>query len=1076
MTVFEFAGFINPHFRGFIKPAVADITIHMKTRLTSMLMIIIASIIARADDVPSYRTESNIPYCTVNGETLTLNAFVPADAAGPIPAMVDIHGGWWSSLAAASAPAGVGGWQIFMRHHLAIFSINYRLGSDGGFPENIRDCRNAIRFIRKNATRFNIDPNRIDVCGGSAGGHLSLMVAMAPDDFPDGGAAPGLDGISAKVSGSFSYIPPTDFVRFWDEGPDDIVTNNMGVISFRGPENRFPNDSRPRFRILFHGMIPDTAAHRSFYTEMCPIGQVRKDVPPLLICDGEKDPIVSGLEGKELYERLQAAGADATYWMTPGGGHGFPGGPGFDDVLDHFVVRTLAASPSLVRSDSPDYQNPNLPVDERVRDLVGRMTVEEKARQLDMYFGAQDFLTADQRIDKTRARSDAVFNPELAEKAIGTLGVGSIHDIYPPPRLYNAIQAWVIKSNRLGIPALFIEEGLHGYMAHGETVFPQSVNLAATWNPELARETGAAIASEARADGVDMILAPVLDVARDPRWGRVEEDFGEDPFLSGQMGLNYVEGMQGDSLASDHNCIAEPKHFAAHGSPESGLNTSPVHAGEREVRTVMLKTFEPAIREGHAMGIMAAYHDIDGVPCTGNPWLLNSVLRDEWGFKGFVLSDLGAIGRLYVDHHVAATPADAVVLAIKSGVDMQFYDFPHEVFQNALIEGVKNGKLSEATLDTAVSRVLRAKFMLGLFDHRFVDPDLDPQVRRSPEHLALSLEVARQSMCLLKNESNLLPLKREIRCIAVIGTNANIARLGDYADAAKESGDYGMLNQIKKLVSPSTRVLFSDGGNIRRAVRLAKKADVVVLGLGEWHGVSGEGSDRSDLDLPGDQEALLEAVVKTGKPVVLVLQNGRALSISWAAQHVPAILEAWYPGEFGGQAIAETLFGDNNPAGRQPVSFPRSVGQLPVYYNHFPSKTNHYINGDDSPLFSFGYGLSYTTFKYDHLTVAVPAAGSGGDVVVSFDLTNTGNRDGDEVAQAYVRETTASVATPIKALKAFSRVHLKAGETKSIALHIKQSDLEVWGAERQWELEPGEFTVTVGSSSSADLSTRFDLN
>ncbi|HEV2328196.1 MAG TPA: glycoside hydrolase family 3 N-terminal domain-containing protein [Verrucomicrobiae bacterium] len=733
------------------------------------------------------------------------------------------------------------------------------------------------------------------------------------------------------------------------------------------------------------------------------------------------------------------------------------------------------AAISVARSAPLDYQNPNLPVDERVRDLLGRMTLEEKARQLDMYFGAQDFLTKDQTIDRTHARPDATFDPGKAGKAIGTLGVGSIHDIYPPPRLYNAIQAWVIKSNRLGIPALFIEEGLHGYMAHGETVFPQSVNLATTWNPELARETGAAIASEARADGVDMILAPVLDVARDPRWGRVEEDFGEDPFLSGQMGMNYVEGMQGDSLASDHNCIAEPKHFAAHGSPESGLNTSPVHAGEREVRSAMLKTFERAVCEGHAMGIMAAYNDIDGVPCTGNPWLLNTVLRDEWGFKGFVLSDLGAIGRLYADHHVAATPADASVLAIKSGVDMQFYDFPHDVFQNALIQGVKDGKLSEATLDAAVSRVLRAKFMLGLFDHPLVDPNLDQQVRRSPEHLALSLEAARQSMCLLKNENNLLPLRKDIGCIAVIGTNANIARLGDYADAAKETSEYGMLHQIRKLVSPRTRVLFSDGGNIRTAVRLAKKADVVVLGLGEWHGISGEGCDRSDLDLPGDQEALMEAVAKTGKPLVLVLQNGRALSISWAAQHVPAILEGWYPGEFGGQAIAETLFGDNNPGGRLPVSFPRSVGQLPVYYNHFPSKTNHYINGDDSPLFSFGDGLSYTTFKYKGLTVAAPTVQSGGDVLVSFYLANTGDRDGDEVAQVYARETTASVATPGKALKAFSRVHLKSGETKYITLHIKQSDLEVWGAERKWELEPGEFTVMVGGSSAADLSAKFNL-
>ena len=736
----------------------------------------------------------------------------------------------------------------------------------------------------------------------------------------------------------------------------------------------------------------------------------------------------------------------------------------------------------------------DLSVDERVKDLIGRMTVEEKARQLDMYFGCEELLdkNKDVTVDHhTHAKPDVAFDPQFAEKTVGNLGVGSIHDFYPSARLYNTIQAWVIKSNRLGIPALFLEEGLHGYMGEQQTVFPQSVNLATTWNPGLAQKTGAAIAAEARAVGVDMILGPVLDIARDPRWGRVEEDFGEDPFLSGQLGLAYVRGMQGDSLATDHNVISEPKHFAAHGSPESGLNTAPVHAGEREVRSIMLKSFEPAVREGNAMGIMAAYHDIDGVPCTANPWLMNTVLRDEWGFKGFVLSDLGAIRRLYDTHHVAATPADAVCLALNSGVDMQFYDFSHDVFQNALIDGVKNGKVSEATLDAAVSRVLRVKFLLGLFDHPFIDETLDLNVRRSQEHLDLSLEVARQSMCLLKNRNNLLPLKKDLKRIAVIGPNANIARLGDYADVATVEGpEFGMLEQIKKIVSPQTEILFANGEKIDEAVALAKKADVVILGLGENSKVSGEGHDRSEFDLPGNQEALVEAVANTGVPVILVLQNGRALTIPWAAAHVPAILEAWYPGEFGGRAIAETLFGDNNPAGRLPVTFPKRIGQLPVFYNHFPSKNNDYVDGDDAPQFAFGYGLSYTTFKYDHLKVTTPQIPVSGDpvllnpdlfktkfpdVLVSFDLTNTGQSDGDEVAQVYVREATASVATPVKALKSFSRVHLKAGETKSITLHVKQSDLAIWGAAQQWKVEPGEFTVTVGGSSAGGLSAKFRL-
>ncbi len=746
--------------------------------------------------------------------------------------------------------------------------------------------------------------------------------------------------------------------------------------------------------------------------------------------------------------------------------------------MKKLLLITLGASLAgsiFAQDDLPPYKNPALSVDERVEDLLGRMTLEEKARQLDMYSGSESLIDkATQTIDNhTHSKPDADFDPDFAKRNLSELGVGSIHDLYPSPQLYNKIQAWVINNNRLGIPALFIEEGLHGYMGYKQTVFPQSVNLASTWNIDLARQTGAAIASEARADGVDMILAPVLDVARDPRWGRVEEDFGEDPFLSGQMGLNYVEGMQGDSLATDHSCIAEPKHFAGHGSPESGINTAPVHAGEREVRSVMLKSFEPSIREGHAMGVMVAYNDIDGVPCTGNPWLLKKVLCDEWGFQGFTLSDLGAIRRLYKDHHTAATPADACCQAINSGVDMQFYDFGHDVFQNAIIEGVKNGRVSQATLDAAVSRILRVKFLLGLFDHPFVDGSLDAKVRRSQEHLDLSLEVARQSMCLLKNEDNLLPLKKNLKRIAVIGPNANITRLGDYSEAATEGPEFGMLEQIKKVVSPKTKITFSDGSRIEVAVAQAKKSDVVILGLGENQKISGEGHDRSDLDLPGNEEALLEAVVNVGKPVVLVLQNGRPLTIPWAAEHVPAILEAWYPGEFGGRAIAETLFGDNNPAGRLDISFPKNVGQLPVFYDHFPSKNNNYVNGDDSPQFIFGFGLSYTTFKYDNLQIEMPTPDSGDEILVSFDLTNTGNRDGDEVPQVYLRETTASVATPVKSLKAFSRVHLEAGETKSLTLHVKQSDLEIWGANQEWKIEPGEFTIWVGGSSDAELSTKF---
>jgi beta-glucosidase len=743
-----------------------------------------------------------------------------------------------------------------------------------------------------------------------------------------------------------------------------------------------------------------------------------------------------------------------------------------------FALAWPGNPPTLKAEDTPlPYKNPNLTVEARVTDLLGRMTLEEKARQLDMYFGCEDLLdkNKNQTVDHhTHAKPDAIFDPEFAEKSLGNLGAGSIHDLYPRAKLSNRIQEWVIKSNRLGIPALFIEEGLHGYMDYDETVFPQSINLATTWNPELAQRTGAAIAAQARANGVDMILGPVLDVARDPRWGRVE-DFGEDPYLTGQLGLAYVQGMQGDSLNTDHTVVAEPKHFAGHGSPEGGLNMSPVHAGEREVRSIMLKSFEPAVREGKAMGIMAAYHDIDGVPCTGNPWLLNKVLRDEWSFQGFVLSDLGAIRRLYDTHHVVDSPTNAVWLALNSGVDMQFYDFGHEVFQNAIVNGVKNGQVSEATLNQAVARVLRVKFLLGLFDHPFVDENLDASVRHCQAQADLALESARQSMCLLKNEGQLLPLKKNLKHIAVIGPNANIARIGDYTEAAKEGSAQGMWEQIKQLVSPNSKVLFSDGEDIKKAVALAKKADVVILGLGEWLKISGEGFDRSDLNLPGKQEELLEAIVGTGRPVVLVLQNGRPLTISWAAKHVPAILEAWYPGELGGRAIAETLFGDNNPAGRLPITFPRSVGQLPDFYDHFPSKKDSYIEGDSSPLFIFGHGLSYTTFQYDLLNVTAPLPNSSEDILISVQITNTGQREGDEVAQLYVRQTTASVATAVKALKGFSRIHLKPGEFKTVLFRLKQSELAIWSANQEWKVEPGEYAISAGGDSQAGLSAKFTL-
>jgi beta-glucosidase len=732
--------------------------------------------------------------------------------------------------------------------------------------------------------------------------------------------------------------------------------------------------------------------------------------------------------------------------------------------------RGFAQQPAVAVPANAPYKQSRLPVEDRVRDLLSRMTVEEKARQLDMYRGVSPSVQDDAQkaADEIKAHG---FHPEEAEKVWGTLGVGSIHDLYGQPSLNNDIQTWVMKHTRLGIPALFAEEGLHGFSTG--TIFPAQINLAATWNRQIAQQTGAVIAAEARATGVDMLFAPVLDLAREPRWGRVEEDFGEDPYLTGQMGLAYVQGYQGDSLATDHTLIAEPKHFAGHGSPESGTNTSPAHYGERELRSIMLKSFEPAFRQGHAMGTMAAYHEIDGIPVTADPYLLKTILRDEWGFKGFVLSDLGAIERLSGAHRVAASPKDAVILAVNSGVDMQFYDFDHKTFQNAIIDGIREGSLSKTALDRAVSDVLRVKFDLGLFDHPLVDPALNATVHRAQAHLDLSLQSALQSMTLLKNDNHLLPLSKGLKRVAVIGPNAKVARYGDYAPEPDPTAHNDLLSAMQALV-PNAEFTFADGKDVPAAVALAQGSEVVILALGERAGISGEGSDRSRLDLPENQEALLEAVVATGKPTVLLLQNGRPLTIAWAAQHVPAILEAWYPGEFGGKAMAMTLFGENNPGGHLTITFPRSIGVLPDYYNYDISKIHRYVDGDDTPVFPFGFGLSYTAFRFDDLHVDAPTLRTG-PVHVTVNVTNTGTVAGDEVAQLYVREDVSSVETPERALKGFSRITLQPGETKPVAFEVPQDELAVWNAEKKWVVEPGAYTVWVGESSQATLTAKFML-
>jgi beta-glucosidase len=730
-------------------------------------------------------------------------------------------------------------------------------------------------------------------------------------------------------------------------------------------------------------------------------------------------------------------------------------------------VETSEITSSL--EDAP-YRNPAFPIEDRVADLIGRMTLLEKARQLDLYMGKH---FVDRMRNETMMASNARFEQSRAEDLLGDAGVGAIHDLYPPSsRVSNAIQRWLRTHSRLGIPALFAEEALHGVCSPGHTAFSQAIGLAATWNTGLMEQVGAVIGSELRASNIHLAFAPVLDVARDPRWGRLEETYGEDPYMVSQIGTAFIRGMQGETLASDHTVAAEPKHFAGHGAPEGGRNMAPLHMGPREIAQTMLPPFEAAVRECGVLGIMCAYHEVDGIPCIANNDLLTRLLREEWGFEGIVLSDLGAIRRLLEKHYLAETPADAVRQALAAGVDMQYYDFDHKVFEEEIASSVEDGSLSIQAVDQAVSRVLRLKFRLGLFDNPMIDEELAGQVKRCPEHMSVNLQAARESICLLKNTS-LLPLPKDLRRVAVVGPNAARICAGDYAGGGDGKG-ISLVAGIQEIVSASTAVLYVDesatnGDLLARSLSIAQEADVVIAALGEPPGLSGEGMDRSEIGLPKDQMELLQALHAIGKPVVLVLMNGRPLTIGWAAEHIPAIVEAWYPAELGGRALAEVLFGDYNPAGRLPVTFPRSVGQIPLTYNRKPSSDMSYVDQEAQPLFPFGHGLSFTQFEYTNLS-ATPRSTAHTEIAVSVDVKNTGTRDGDEVVQLYIRDVIASVTTPMRSLQGFKRIHLKAGEQVTVSFALAPQHLSLVNRQMTRLVEPGEFEIYVGGSSDASLS------
>ncbi|NOW98406.1 glycoside hydrolase family 3 N-terminal domain-containing protein [Mucilaginibacter sp. SG564] len=713
------------------------------------------------------------------------------------------------------------------------------------------------------------------------------------------------------------------------------------------------------------------------------------------------------------------------------------------------------------------YQNAALPVEKRVADLLSRMTVAEKIKQLDMYSGHE---VANMKGHESASYSDS------ARIAIGTEGIGSVHDLYPlTSDISNQIQRYAVEHTRLGIPVLFIEEGLHGYSGLGSTTFPVPLALAGAWDTTLVHQTGRIIATEMRAHGVAMVLGPVLCLPRDPRWGRVEETYGEDPYLAAANGVAMVKGLQGNKVSDADAVLAEPKHFAVHGIPEAGSNTAPVNMGEREARSSFLYVFEKAIKEGGALGMMAAYSELDGIPCVDNRWLLKDVLRKEWGFKGFVLSDLGAIKMSMVNHKVAANTADAMAQTLTAGLDMQFYDFSHTELMSAIKKALATKQLSMAELDRAVGDILRVKFMLGLFEHPYVDESLIKKVFHTEASHAVALKAAQEGISLLKNDNALLPLNANVHSVAVIGPLATSTYLGGYAntdgkgvamlDALKQKAGSDMKIEYEAGYSTQNKSLDTQSEDLQKAIDLVNHSDVAVVVLGEDINEVGEGKDRSNLDLNARQTRLIEALQKTGKPIAVVLFNGRPLCINFVAKNIPAIVESWFLGEAGGLAIADVLLGKVNPSGKLPMTFPRSTGQIPYYYDHKPTSRHVYVDQDTSALFPFGYGLSYTTFAYADLTVSPGTIPVNGVVNVGVTVKNTGKVEGTEVVQLYIRDVISSVTTPVKSLKGFRRITLKPGESGKVQFKLSTEELKIWNRQMKHVVEPGEFKVMIGSSS-----------